>query len=191
MASIQSIKTECDKHRKQLNLYCPSHLMPCCDECTSTSHSKCTGIQHLPSVVEETKIEKSKESVEKDINSILHLLDKIEDNISTNIKTGEQQCEDIKISIGVHQIEQKVQQCQQYVENLEKDDRVKTFDIKMKQNHKTKKILSKLGSLESLGQVTLVHSDIEVKRETSVRRKAQVQLQHSNINNMTMNMRQR
>ncbi|CAC5401550.1 unnamed protein product [Mytilus coruscus] len=45
-----SFKTECDKHRKQLNLYCPSHLMPCCDKCISSSHSKCTGIKHLASV---------------------------------------------------------------------------------------------------------------------------------------------
>ncbi|XP_071150676.1 uncharacterized protein [Mytilus edulis] len=49
--------------------------MPCCDECTSTNHSKCTGIKSLTSVVEKTQVEKSKESIEKDINSILHFLD--------------------------------------------------------------------------------------------------------------------
>ncbi|CAG2210620.1 unnamed protein product [Mytilus edulis] len=219
--SIQAIKTECDKHGQQLNLYCPSHLMPCCDECISTNHSKCTGIKSLASVVEKTKIQKSKESVEKDINSILHLLDKIVNNKSTNIKTGEQQCEGIKGSIvkirnqinkyldcleeklcketdnirdqeistardfisevkgkkkklkemkehlqtvttktsklqsflGVHQIEQQVHQCKQYVEDLENDERTKEFDIKMKQNDEIENILKKLRSLESLGDV--------------------------------------
>ncbi|CAC5384117.1 unnamed protein product [Mytilus coruscus] len=93
--SIQAIKTECDKHGQQLNLYCPSHLMPCCDECISNTHSKCTGIKSLANVVEKTKVEKSKESVEKDINSMLHLLDKMVNNKSQNIKR-EQEYESIK-----------------------------------------------------------------------------------------------
>ncbi|CAG2237421.1 unnamed protein product [Mytilus edulis] len=45
---------------------------------------------------EKTKIEKSKESVEKDINSILQLLGKIVNNKSQNIKRGEQEHESIK-----------------------------------------------------------------------------------------------
>ncbi|XP_071177803.1 E3 ubiquitin-protein ligase TRIM39-like [Mytilus edulis] len=94
--SIKAIKTECDKHGQQLNLYCPSHLMPCCDKCISNSHSKCTEIKSLASVVEKTKIEKSKESVEKDINSILQLLDEIVNNKSQNIKRGEEEYESIK-----------------------------------------------------------------------------------------------
>ncbi|XP_071170996.1 uncharacterized protein [Mytilus edulis] len=255
--SVQAISTECDKHGQQINLYCPSHLMPCCDECISTSHSKCTGIKSLANVVEKTKIQKSKESVEKDINSILHLLNKMVNNKSTNLQTGEQQCEGIKKSIvkirkeinkyldcleeklcketdnlwdketstardyisevngkktklkkmkeylhavipntsklqsflGVHQIEQQVHQCKQYVDNLEKDDRAKEFDIKMKQNDEIEKILSKLESLESLGEVMVVKQKLDLNRKTSVRRKAQVQSRNqSNINNMTMNI---
>ncbi|XP_071151045.1 tripartite motif-containing protein 2-like [Mytilus edulis] len=255
--SIQAIKTECDKHGQQLNLYCPSHLIPCCDECISTNHSKCTGIKSLAGVVEKTKIQKSKESVEKDINSILHLLDKIVNNKSTNIKTGEQQCEGIKESIvkirnqinkyldcleeklcketdnirdqeistardfisevkgkktklkemkehlqtvttktsklqsflGVHQIEQQVHQCKQYVEDLENDERTKEFEIKMKQNDEIENILKKLGSLESMGEVLVVKTETDLKRETSVRKEAQVESREkSNINNMTMNI---
>ncbi|VDI69029.1 Hypothetical predicted protein [Mytilus galloprovincialis] len=94
--SVQVIETQCDKHGQQLNLYCPSHLMPCCDECISNSHSKCTEIKSLASVVEKTKIEKSKESVEKEINSILQLLGKIVNDKSQNIKRGEQEYESIK-----------------------------------------------------------------------------------------------
>ncbi|XP_063415894.1 uncharacterized protein LOC134697540 [Mytilus trossulus] len=255
--SIQAIKTECDKHGQQLNLYCPSHLIPCCDECISTSHLKCTGIKSLASVVEKTKIEETKDSVEKDINSILHLLDKMVNNKSTNIKTGEQQCEGIKESIvkirqkinkyldclekklckeidniksqeistardfiseverkkkkvkemkeylhavttktsklqsflGLHQIEQQVHQCQRYVEDLEKDDRAKEFEMKMKQNDEIEKILKKLESLEYLGDVMVVRTETGFSRETSVRRKAQVESrEQSNINNMTMNI---
>ncbi|CAC5401152.1 unnamed protein product [Mytilus coruscus] len=96
---IKAIKTECDKHGQQLNLYCPSHLMPCCDECISTSHPKCNGIQSLGSVVEKTQIEKSKKTVETDINSILNLLETLISNKSKNIKTGENQCASIQKSI--------------------------------------------------------------------------------------------
>ncbi|XP_063415639.1 uncharacterized protein LOC134697350 [Mytilus trossulus] len=254
--SFETIKTECDKHGQQLKLYCPSHLMPCCDECISTNHSKCTGIKSLASVVEKTKIQQSKESVDKDINSILHLLDGMVNNKSTNIKTGEQQCEGIKNSIhkirekmnkhldhlekklcqetdklldrekttvtdfisevkeekrklqkiqqhlhrekhtsklhsflGIHQIEQQVHQYQQYVENLENDNRTKAFDFKLKQNDEIETILKKIRSLESLGDVTVVKTETDLNRETSVRRKAQVESRvQSNINNMTMNI---
>ncbi|XP_076089714.1 uncharacterized protein LOC143060373 [Mytilus galloprovincialis] len=255
--SIRAIHTECNKHGQQLNLYCPNHLMPCCDECISTNHSKCPGIRSLATVVEKTKIDETKESVETDINSILHLLDKMVNNKSTNIKTEEQQCEDIKKSIhkirekmnkhldhlekrlcqeidiiwnqeksnttdliteikekkktlkkahnnlptvtthssklqsflGLHQIELQVHQCQRYVDDLEDDERAKEFSIKMKQNDEIAKILSNLGSLESLGDVMVVRTETGFSRETSVKRKAQVESrEQSNINNMTMNI---
>ncbi|XP_076082431.1 uncharacterized protein LOC143053524 [Mytilus galloprovincialis] len=252
--SVRAIKTECDKHGQQLNLYCPSHLMPCCDECISNSHPKCTGIKSLASVVEITKIEKKKESVEKDVNSILHILDKIVNNKSQNIKRGEQEHKSIKEFIvkirneidehlthlekkiyqeadtilnqekskatdliaeiegkqknlkkmqdqlhtviphasklqsflGVHQIEQQVHQCQRYIDDLDKDDRAKEFTIKMEKNNETEKIIKKLGSL---GELTVVKSDMDLNKETGVRREAQVESQEqSNINNMTINI---
>ncbi|CAG2254801.1 unnamed protein product [Mytilus edulis] len=212
-----------------------NHLMPCCDQCISKSHSKCTGIKSLASVVEKTKIEKSKESVEKEINSILQLLGKIENNKSQNIKRGEQEYESIKEFIvkirneidkhlthlekkicseadtilneekskatdliteieekqknlkkmqdqlhsviphasklqsflGVHQIEQKVHQCQRYIDDLDKDDRAKEFTIKMKENNEVEKIIKKLGSL---GELTVVKSDMDLNKETGVRK---------------------
>ncbi|XP_052103752.1 uncharacterized protein LOC127737247 [Mytilus californianus] len=255
--SIRVIKTDCDKHGQQLNLYCPSHLMPCCDECISISHSKCTGIKSLANVVEKIKIEKSTQSVQKQIGSIKHCLDKLINNKSKNIKRCEQEHDNIKELIlkirkdinkhlthlekklcneadtisnqeklkardliteiegqqtklkemqehlhsvissstklqsflGVHQIEQQVHQCQQYVEDLEKDKRAREFDIKMKQNNEIEKILSKLGSLESLGEVIVDKTEITLNRETSVRRKAQVDSREQyNIKNMTMNI---
>ncbi|CAG2237624.1 unnamed protein product [Mytilus edulis] len=76
--SIQAIKTECDKHGQQLNLYCPSHLMPCCDE------------------FEKTKIYQSKQSLEKQINSINHFLEKLVTNKSKNIARGEREYESIQ-----------------------------------------------------------------------------------------------
>ncbi|CAG2216791.1 unnamed protein product [Mytilus edulis] len=248
---------ECDKHNQPLHLYCPSHLMPSCDECISTSHSKCTGITSLASVVEKIKIEKSKMTVETDINYFLSILDQLVTSKSKNIKTGENHCIGIQKSIneirkkinkhldrleetlsqetdiiwnqekskatdfiseiegkrenwknmkehlqtvtsnisklqsflGVHQIEQQVHQCQRYIENLKDDERTKEVDIKMKQNDEIEKILSKLVSLESLGEVMIVKTEINLNRETSLRRKAQVKSQEQfNINNMTMNI---
>ncbi|XP_076108481.1 uncharacterized protein LOC143076539 [Mytilus galloprovincialis] len=252
--SVQAIRTECDKHGQQLNLYCPCHLMPCCDQCISRSHSKCTGIKSLASIVEKTKIEKSKESVEKEINSILQLLGKIVNDKSQNIKRGEQEYESIKEFIvkirneidkhlthlekkicneadtilneekskatdliaeiaekqknlkkmqdqlhtviphisklqsflGIHKIEQKVHQCQRYIDDLEKDDRAKEFTIKMEENNEVEKIIKKLGSL---GKLTVVKTDMDLKKETGVSREAQVESQEqSNINNMTINI---
>ncbi|CAG2211341.1 unnamed protein product [Mytilus edulis] len=90
---------ECDKHNQPLHLYCPSHLMPSCDECISTSHSKCTGITSLASVVEKTKVEKSKMTVEKDINYFLSILDQLVTSKSKNFKTGENHCIGIQKSI--------------------------------------------------------------------------------------------
>ncbi|XP_076089607.1 uncharacterized protein LOC143059895 isoform X2 [Mytilus galloprovincialis] len=253
--STQAITTECDKHDQQLNLYCPSHLVPCCDECVSTSHSKCTGIKSLASVVEKTKIEKSTQSVQKQIDSIKHFLDKLINNKSKNIKRCEKENDNIKELIfkirkdinkhlthlekklcngadtiwiqekskakdliteiegkrnnlkemqdqlqtviphtsklqsflGVHQIEQQVHQCQRYVDDLENDGGAKEFNIKMKLSEEMENILSKLKSLESLGKVMVVKTDMTL--ETSVRRKAQVESrEQSNINNMTMNI---
>ncbi|XP_071151296.1 E3 ubiquitin-protein ligase TRIM71-like [Mytilus edulis] len=236
--SVRAIKTECDKHGQQLNLYCPSHLMPCCDECISNSHSKCMGIKSLASIVEITKIEKKKKSVEKDVNSILHILDKIVNNKSQNIKRGEQEHKSIKEFIVkirneidehlthlekkiyqeadtilnqekskatdliaeiegkqknlkkmqdqlhtviphasklksflvVHQIEQQVHQCQRYIDDLDKDDRAKEFNIKMEKNNETEKNNKKVGSL---GELTVVKSDMDLNTETGVRREAQ------------------
>ncbi|XP_071178687.1 uncharacterized protein [Mytilus edulis] len=252
--SVQAIRTECDKHGQQLNLYCQSHLMPCCDECISISHSKCTGIKSLASIVEKTKIEKSKESVEKDINSVLQLLGKIVNNKSQNIKRGEQEYKSIKkfivkirneidkhlthlekkicneadtilneekskatdliaeigekqknlkkmqdqlhsviphasklkSFIGIHEIEQQVHQCQRYIDDLDKDDRAKEFTIKMEENNEVEKIIKKFGSL---GDLTVVKTDMDLKKETGVSREAQVESQEqSNINNMTINI---
>ncbi|CAG2190546.1 unnamed protein product [Mytilus edulis] len=248
---------ECDKHKQPLHLYCPNHLMPSCDVCISTSHSKCPGITSLASVVEKTKIEKSKEIVEKDINYFLSILDQLVTSKSKNIKTGENHCIGVKKSIneirkeinkhldhleeklcqetdiiwnqerskatdfiseiegkrenlkemkehlqtvttntsklqsflGVHKIEQQVHQCQRYIEDLEDDERTKEVDIKMKRNGEIENILSKLVSLESLGEVMVFKTEINLNKETSLRRKAQVKSQEqSNINNMTMNI---
>ncbi|XP_071133110.1 uncharacterized protein [Mytilus edulis] len=98
--SIGAIKTKCDPHDQQFNLYCPSHLMPCCDECISNHHTKCTGIKSLTSVVEKTKIEQSKASIEKDIKSLLLFLNTTAVNRTSNIQKGEQQYKRLKESVG-------------------------------------------------------------------------------------------
>ncbi|XP_071151088.1 uncharacterized protein [Mytilus edulis] len=59
----------------------------------------------------------------------------------------------------------------------------------MKQNDEIENIIGKLVSIESVGEVSVVKTEINLNRETSLRRKAQVKSQEqSNINNMTMNI---
>ncbi|CAG2202725.1 unnamed protein product [Mytilus edulis] len=59
----------------------------------------------------------------------------------------------------------------------------------MKQNGEIEIILSKLESITSLGEVMVVKTEIDLNRETSVKRKAQVKsIEHSNIHNLTMNI---
>ncbi|XP_063416314.1 uncharacterized protein LOC134697956 [Mytilus trossulus] len=94
--SIQAINTECDIHSQQLKRYCPSHLMPCCDQCISTNHSKCTEIESLVGVVEKTNTDQSKQSLEKQINSINNFLEKLVTNKSKNIARGEREYESIQ-----------------------------------------------------------------------------------------------
>ncbi|XP_063411313.1 uncharacterized protein LOC134694242 [Mytilus trossulus] len=108
-------KTECDAHGQQLRSYCPSHLMPCCDECIPQSHSKCTGISSLASVVEKTNIEKSKDSVGNEINFILNFLNKLAHNKSENLQRGEKQYQNIKASISEIKTE-----INKHLDNLEK-----------------------------------------------------------------------
>ncbi|XP_071150373.1 chromosome partition protein Smc-like [Mytilus edulis] len=110
-----SNKIKCDTHGQQLRKYCPSHLMPCCEECISQSHSKCIGITSLLSVVEKTNIEKSKESVGKEINLILHFLNKLANNKFENIQKGEKQYQSIKESISEIRVE-----INKHLDNLEK-----------------------------------------------------------------------
>ncbi|CAC5423272.1 TRIM71 [Mytilus coruscus] len=57
----------------------------------------------------------------------------------------------------------------------------------MEQNDEIEKTINKLGSLESLGKVTVVKTHIPMKRETDVKREAQVETrERSNIKIMTM-----
>ncbi|XP_063448084.1 uncharacterized protein LOC134727629 [Mytilus trossulus] len=229
--SIRQNYTECDKHGKQLHSYCPNHLVPCCEECISSRHSKCCGIKTLASVVERTKIEKMKASVERaeqDINDASNMYEQILNMKLKNVKTGEDQylgieksIEDIRKEINkhldklkekicrdaetiwnqeksaatdfisevegrtkslkeikanlptvmshasklqsflcIHQIEQQVYKCLRYIEDWETDERVREFDIKLAQNSKIENILSKLKSLESLGEVIVTRKEL-------------------------------
>lgn len=82
-----------------LEMYCYSHLIPCCEHCIPTSHSKCTGIERLATAVERMKIETYIQSSTDDIESILHFFEEIEVSKSKNIQNGEQQVQNIKKSI--------------------------------------------------------------------------------------------
>lgn len=86
--------------------------------------------------------------------------------------------------LGVHQIEQQIYQCQQYVDDLENDDRAKEFYITMTQNDEIKNIVDQLGSLKSIGEVTVVKTESGLNKVPRVRMKAEVELQKQfDINN--------
>ncbi|XP_071178762.1 uncharacterized protein [Mytilus edulis] len=88
--------------------------------------------------------------------------------------------------LGIHKIEQQVHQCQRYIDDLENDHRIKEFTIKMEENNEVEKIIKTLGSL---GKLTVVKTDMDLKKETGVSREAQVESQEQlNINNMTINI---
>ncbi|CAG2194002.1 unnamed protein product [Mytilus edulis] len=90
--------------------------------------------------------------------------------------------------LGVHQIEQQIYQCQQYVDDLENDDRAKEFYITMTQNDEIKNIVDQLGSLKSI-EVTVVKTESSLNKVPRVRMKAEEELQKQfDINNMTMNI---
>lgn len=74
--------------------------------------------------------------------------------------------------LGLYQIEQQVHKSQRYVESLGNDDRGKQIEIKIRQNDVIENILSKLESLESLGEVMVVKKETALNRETSLSRNA-------------------
>ncbi|VDI17662.1 Hypothetical predicted protein [Mytilus galloprovincialis] len=91
--------------------------------------------------------------------------------------------------LGIHQIEQQVHQYQQYVDDLEKEDSAKEFNIKMNQNDEIEKIVSQLESQHSLREITVAKTETKLNRVPIMRREAQVQSrEQSSISNMIMNI---
>ncbi|CAG2184724.1 unnamed protein product [Mytilus edulis] len=155
--SIQAIKTECDKHGQQLNLYCPSHLMPCCDECEreyeciqdfvvknrKEINSHLTRLEKKLCNEAETILNQVKSEASDFITEIegkQKNLKKMQEHLHTVIPHTSK----LQSFLGLHQIEQQVHQCQQYVEDLENDDRAKEFNIKMKQNDEIAKDIEEI-----------------------------------------------
>ncbi|XP_052092354.1 uncharacterized protein LOC127728771 [Mytilus californianus] len=102
-----------------------------------------------------------------------------------DLKTVTEHTSKLQSFLGIHLIEQKVHQCQRYIEDSERSSEV---DIKLKQNNDVEKVLSKVQSFKSLGEVKVVKIEISLKRQTSVSREAQVNAQQQiNITNITMN----
>ncbi|CAG2238013.1 unnamed protein product [Mytilus edulis] len=166
---VDSIKETIGKYRKKINKHLDDLEKKLCQE-TDTILNQ----------------EKSKASdLKTEIDGKQKNLKKMQEHLHTVIPHTSK----LQSFLGLHQIEQQVHQCQRYVDDLENDDRAKEFNIKMKQNDEIESIQSKIRSLESLGEVMVVKKNIDLNRETSVRRKAQVQSrEQSNINNMTMNI---
>ncbi|XP_063435525.1 uncharacterized protein LOC134716455 [Mytilus trossulus] len=106
-----------------------------------------------------------------------------------HLKTVTTHSSKLQSFLSVHKIEQQVHQYQRFVENLEKDERVKEVDIKIKQNDEIEKILGQLESLDSLGEVMVVETNVVTNIGTGLMRGSQGESrEQSSINNMTMNI---
>ncbi|CAC5388559.1 unnamed protein product [Mytilus coruscus] len=111
-------------------------------------------------------------------------LKEIEDNLHTVTVNKSK----LQSFLGIHQIEQKVHQCQ-YAVDMENDEITSNVEIKIKQNDEIEEILRELRSLKSFGEVKALRSQIIMSKEIHDSGEPQVPLQEqSNINNMTINI---
>ncbi|CAG2210752.1 unnamed protein product [Mytilus edulis] len=176
---IGPIKTECDKHNQQFKM----------------SHSKRIGITSLADVVEKIKIEKSIESVDKleqklgnevdtvwsqEKSKLTGFITEIEEKtkilkeMQDNLQIVTEQTSKFQSFLGLHQIGEKVHQCQSYVDDIENTDMAYKVDLQVEQNDEIEKILNELQSIKSLGEVEVYKTRIAIDRETTVNRKAQI-----------------
>lgn len=91
--------------------------------------------------------------------------------------------------LGLHQIGEKVHQCQCYVDGIENTDMAYKVDLQVEHNDEIEKILNELQSIKSLGEVEVYKTRIAIDRETTVNKKAQVETRkQSNIDKMAMHI---
>ncbi|XP_063447134.1 uncharacterized protein LOC134726654 [Mytilus trossulus] len=185
--SVQIIETQCDKHGQQFNLG-EQEYQSIKEFIVKLRNEIDKHLTHLEKKIcgeADTILNQEKSKARDLIAEIGRKTEKLKENKrpvtyshTTHFKTP--------IILGVHQIEQQVHQCQRYIDDLENDERATEFTIKMEKNNDVEKIIKKLGSL---GELTVVKTDMDLMRETGVRREAQVELlEQSSINNMTMNI---
>ncbi|XP_052102886.1 uncharacterized protein LOC127736392 isoform X3 [Mytilus californianus] len=200
--SIQAIIIECDKHGLQLNLYCSSHLMPCCDQCISTSHSKCTGIKSLRSVVEKTKVEKSKASVDKaEIHmnrepSVRVAKTEVPMNREPSVRVAKTEVpmnREPSVRVAKTEVPMNREPSMRVAKtevamNREPSVRVAKTEVPMNREPSVRVAKTEV-PMNREPSVRVAKTEVPMNRETSVRGKAQVESrEQSNINNMAMNI---
>ncbi|CAC5417210.1 TRIM56 [Mytilus coruscus] len=155
---IRSTSTECFKHRQLLISYCPNHLRPCCKECISSDHTKCTGIESLKNILEKTNVGDIKQALEKDSKTILCSFDKISDKILDNMKKRDNQYKIIKESAKQirkevnAQIDRLETRLFKEVDILMDRENVKTIDFKNQvheEKHRVEEIVKQLQMVET------------------------------------------
>ncbi|VDI13243.1 Hypothetical predicted protein [Mytilus galloprovincialis] len=201
---------KCDEHNQQVILYCPGHLILCCDKCISTVSNKSRNIKTGENNY--ISIQKSIKEIRKELNKHLdHLEKNLFQELDTIWNHEKSKATDSSLKIdkkrtNLQEMKEDLQRSKQKLLNYNhsyiciglnrkyinvndmwmfNDDRANDVDIKMKQNNEIEKILSKIKSLESLGEIIVDQSEINLKIETNKHKEAQVE---SNINNMTMNI---
>lgn len=244
---LPQINTECHEHSRQFDLYCQIHLTPCCDECVSIQHSKCSEIKCLATVIDKTKTAIITSLLEKDIASILSTFDEVINTKTENIKHGDEKQQKIQEDIkhitkglqsnhldrlkvelqndldsvwdneklktkafineieekktdlneilhsllalrkhssktqqflGVHQIEQQMNQYKRYIDQLWQDGRMKDVCIDVEENSNFLKVVTAVESLESLGHVFVVRKEA-TRDNDNISREVQVECRDS------------
>lgn len=93
------IKQDCSIHDKAFELYCPNHLVPCCEKCVSTDHSSCTGITSLTSAARDFRSSSHCRNFEKSIEDISTDLFNLKKNRTDNIKKFKNQKSDLESTL--------------------------------------------------------------------------------------------
>ncbi|CAC5387164.1 unnamed protein product [Mytilus coruscus] len=73
-AVVKEIKNDCPDHDTRFEYYCSQHELPCCVECTKTTHSECRHLTAMHKVVEHFKTSNALLDFERTLSNLLNNL---------------------------------------------------------------------------------------------------------------------
>ncbi|VDI54917.1 Hypothetical predicted protein [Mytilus galloprovincialis] len=136
---ITSIRQHCPDHDRKNQNYCPSHAVPCCPFCISTSHSECKGLQVLEEVVKTSELSSHFEDMKQTLKDVENNIKRIKIDREGNLKSIQEQRNKFQ-----SEIKQVRQQINSHLDKLERQalENIKATEDKVK--HQVETLLSKL-----------------------------------------------
>ena len=123
---VSSVKHRCDVHRAEFELYCPSHGVACCVDCTKDTHSTCADLKPLHEVVKNVKSSNQLQEIERNLTEIVENITKLtaeqEGNITILDEEKQKQVDMIK------QVRQTVNDHLDKIESTLMDDLTSTHE---------------------------------------------------------------